>query len=123
LTDQRGFDRITDLPQFPNAGDGADVGAFEHLGPTAAAVSINGRVLRADGLPIGGASLTISGGGLASPVTVRTGSFGRYSFAGLRAGETYIVQAAAGRHAFAEPARTIQLADSVSNLDFIAQPD
>lgn len=45
-TDQRGAMRPVDNPSIPNAagGDGADIGAFELQAPTAASVTVSGRV-------------------------------------------------------------------------------
>ncbi len=91
--------------------------------PTAAGVSVSGRVADAGGTPIRGAVLTISGGSLSAPRTLKTGTFGQYLFEGLPAGETYFLSVRAPKHSFAEPTRVVNLPDSVSDLDFIAISD
>lgn len=88
--------------------------------PTAAGVSVAGRIAEANGTPIRGAVVTISGGNLLVPQTRRTGTFGRYSFESLSAGETYFVSVRAARHSFAEPSRIVHPDDSVVGVDFIA---
>lgn len=88
--------------------------------PTAAAVSVSGSVRTASGLPIRNASVRIFGGDLSEPVTVATGSFGLFSFNGLRAGQTYFITVSAGRYSFAEPVRTVVPMDNVDDLDFVA---
>jgi hypothetical protein len=118
--DQRGFARIFNFPGIPDAIDGTDIGAFEHLGPTAAAVIVSGSVRTAKGLPIRNASVTIFGGDLVQPASVSTGSFGSYSFKGLRAGQTYFIMVSTGRYAFQEPVRTVVPVDNVDDLDFTA---
>jgi hypothetical protein len=90
--------------------------------PTAAAVSLAGRVTTADGRGIVNAIMTIQGGGLPQPMLARTGPFGYYEFTNLQAGQTYIVSIASKRFTFTVPSRPIQLIDSVGDFDFIAEP-
>lgn len=114
--------RWTDV-DATNADDGLAVDNFSLraiAGPTAAAVSVSGRVRTAGGLPIRNALLTVIGGDLSGPVTVATGSFGLFSFNNLRAGQTYVVTVKAGRHSFAEPVRTVVPMDNVDDMDFVA---
>lgn len=120
-TDQRGFARIVDQ-SAPNAGDGADIGAVEQLAPTAAEVSLSGRVYSGEGTTIRGATIMIYGGSLVEPITVSTGTFGAFAFTGLRAGETYVVTVHSGRYAFDEPVRTVTLNEDFADLEFIAAP-
>src|SRR6185503_4317915 len=118
VTDQRGVDRILD-----GNGDSTatvDIGAYETLVPTAAPVSLSGRVATATGEAIRGASVTISGGGLAEPRTVLTGTFGNYSFGDLQTGTTYVVTVSARRYYFSVPSRVVTLTDNVAGVDFVA---
>jgi hypothetical protein len=94
------------------------VGAELDPGP----VSISGRVTTSSGNPIRNAAVTISGGGLPSPVTVFTGSLGTYSFSGLQAGNTYTVQASAKRYRFAVGSQTVTPVSNLANVDFAANP-
>ncbi|MDM7923601.1 MAG: carboxypeptidase-like regulatory domain-containing protein, partial [Pyrinomonadaceae bacterium] len=68
-----------------------DIGADEVAAPTAAGVSVGGRVTAAGGLGILNASVRIEGGGLAEPRLARTNGFGYYSLEGLAAGQTYVI--------------------------------
>lgn len=92
------------------------------LAPTAAAVSVAGRVTTADGRGIRNAVMTISGNGLAQPIRTITGLFGYYNFDGLNAGETYVLTVNSKSFAFQVPSRVINLNDNVTDADFIANP-
>lgn len=110
----------TNDPNFDHGLAIDDLVVTPRLIPTAAAVSVAGSVRTAGGMPVRNALLTIFGGDLLEPVTISTGSFGGYSFDGLRAGQTYVVTVRAGRYSFAEPVRTVVPVDNVDDLDFIA---
>lgn len=88
--------------------------------PTAASGSISGRVRTPDGRGIQNAVVTIEGGGLASPVTVVTSSFGMYRFDNIPAGQTYVVTVKAKRFAFEMPSRTVSVTDDLAGVDFVA---
>lgn len=121
-TDQRGFTRPFDNPGIPNAtgGDGADIGAFEvQAAPTAASVSVGGRVL------------TPWGGGLTNAIVIlsdaegntrmaRTSSFGYYRFDDVLVGETYIVSVTSKRYSYAP--RFVTVLDELADLDFKPEP-
>ena len=95
---------------------------FTHLPPVAANVSLGGRVASANGRGLSKVSVTLSGGGLAAPRYALTNPFGYYSFDELPAGHTYVVTVASKTHTFAVPSRTVNLLDSISNVDFVAEP-
>lgn len=86
--------------------------------PTAANVSVSGRVLSADGKAIARASVLVSdsSGQIRS---VQTNSFGYYRFEDIRVGETYIFNVRARSHTFATQVVTIN--EELSNLDFTEQ--
>ncbi|MBK7934615.1 MAG: hypothetical protein IPK01_14320 [Acidobacteria bacterium] len=92
------------------------------LAPTAAEVSISGRVTTADGAGIKNAIVSIQGGTLVVPRFVRTGSFGYYTAPDLNAGETYIVTINSKRFIFSVPNRVVTANDSVTDVDFVADP-
>jgi CSLREA domain-containing protein len=119
-TDALGHSRSIDHPGVANTADGTDIGAVESLAPTAALSSVSGRVITTDGRGITNAIVTIEGGGLASPVTVVTSSFGMYRFDNIPAGQTYIVTVRAKRFTFESPSRTISVTDSLAGVDFVA---
>ena len=93
------------------------------LQTTAAGVSLSGRVTTASGAGIRNANVVITGNSLTEPRTVRTGSFGYFSFAGLTAGETYVVTVNSQRYTFAVPSRVVTLVDSLADFDFQAEPN
>lgn len=119
-TDARGLPRPVDLAGYANAagGNGADIGAFEaQLAPTAASVSISGKVL------------TAGGGGLVNAIVYltdsqgvsrssKTGAFGNYVFENVRAGETYTIVVVSKKYQF--DAQVLSVSDSVTDLNFIA---
>ncbi len=94
---------------------------LEMLAPTAAALSLSGRVTDASGMGIRNAIMTLEGGGLTEPRYAATGSLGYYSFDGLSNG-TYFLTVNAKRHTFVVPSRAVTMTDDVTNADFVADP-
>jgi len=88
------------------------------LVPTAANVSVSGKVADADGGGLSGVivMLTDSQG---RSVSTRTNNFGRYSFAGVGAGEVYTVSVASKRYSFNVSSQAINVTDAIENVDFI----
>ncbi len=86
-------------------------------GPTAALVSISGRIFTSDGTGVRNVSVTLSGmsGVIGS---VRTSSFGYYTFEDVPVGETYIIQPISRRYSFAPSALVINLMDEYTGADF-----
>ena len=97
-------------------------GSVERLDPSASNASITGRVLTANGRGIVNAVVIISGGGLTSPMRVRTTSFGYYTFDWLPVGETYVLQVASKRYTFQTPSVLVTLQDDLADADFVADP-
>ncbi|MBS1796610.1 MAG: Ig-like domain repeat protein [Acidobacteria bacterium] len=122
-TDQRGLPRPADQPGVVNApgGDGSDLGAVELQIPTAAGVSVGGRVLTQNGSGIRNARviLTDSAGRMREAVT---GTFGYYRFDDVAAGEACTIQIVSRRYVFAP--QTLIVTDEIGDLDFVsATPD
>lgn len=90
--------------------------------PAVTNASVTGRVLTASGAGIRNAIVTISGGDLPSPVTMATGSFGYFFFAGLHSGQTYTVTVATKRFVIAIPSRNVSPSGDVTGFDFVANP-
>ncbi|MGB7068146.1 MAG: carboxypeptidase-like regulatory domain-containing protein [Pyrinomonadaceae bacterium] len=99
-----------------------DIGADEIFAPTAAGLSISGRVITSHGRGIRNAFVTISGRNLITPISTVTGTFGFYNFEGLPAGNTYVVTVGARRFTIREPSRSITPFDNVSGMNFVAEP-
>ncbi len=89
------------------------------VAPTAANVSISGRVLTANGAGVRNAivSLTNTNG---NTRTVRTSSFGYYGFQDIEVGQTYILSIASKRYSFANPTRVITLNEDLAGEDFVS---
>ena len=124
-TDQRGFTRPVDNPSIPNAtgGNGADIGAFEvQAAPTAATVSVSGRVMTSDGRGIRNVrlSLTDSNGQVR---TATTTSFGYYHFEDVQVGETYILSASGKHYTFSQPLQVLNINGETDAVDFIANSE
>ena len=110
-TDQRGagFPRIS--------GASVDIGAFEaQLAPTAAAVSISGRVTVGErGLTNATVYLTNSNG---ETRQARTGAFGYYRFTDVAAGETYVISVVSKKYSFTP--QVVNVTEDIVNLNFTA---
>lgn len=87
---------------------------------TAANARISGRVTTAGGQGIRNATVTITGGNLSQPVTLKTGTFGAYTFDELSSGETYIVTVSAKKYSFDNPTRIFNLSDDISDANFVS---
>ncbi len=94
---------------------------FTPSAPTAANVSIGGRVTTANGQGIRNARLVLVNGSGAQQ-TAQTASFGYYRFDDLRAGETYVLTVYSKRYVFAEPTRIISLSDDLTDVNFTSEP-
>lgn len=94
---------------------------FQNLAPTAAAVSITGRVTTSSGQGIRNARLTLTSPNGAIRTTV-TSTFGYYAFDGVEVGYTYVLEIASKRYTFVNPTRIFSLQDHASGMDFQAVP-
>ena len=94
---------------------------IEVIAPSAAALSLSGKVTDASGRGIRSVEVMLEGGCLPTPRYTTTGSLGHYGFDTLSPG-TYQVTVNAKRYSFMVPSRTITMVDSVSDADFVAEP-
>jgi hypothetical protein len=93
--------------------------AIGALAPTAAGISISGRVITASGQGITNSVLTLSDSS-GHVRTARTAGFGYYRFDDVQAGETYVLSVSSKRFAFQDPTRIISVQDDISDADFVA---
>ena len=110
----------------PAAGTSSNGGTFNAIGgfwqpgsaPTAAGVSVTGRVLTPDGRGLRNALVTLTD---QQGVTRRaiTGSFGYYRFDDVVAGQTYVIAVSSKRFQFSP--RIVTVNDAVGDLDFVAE--
>ena len=91
------------------------------LGPTAAGVSISGRVRTSEGRGIRNALLTITSPNGMSRTAI-TGSRGDFRFDEIEVGQTYIITVRSRRFLFANPTQVLAVNDEVTGLDFTALP-
>lgn len=98
------------------------IGSFKFPGctasPTAADVSISGRVLTTNGMGLKNAIVLLTGAGGVTQ-QVRTGSMGYYRFANVAAGATYVLDVNSNRYTFAS--RLVTVSDDLTDVDMIAQ--
>jgi hypothetical protein len=87
------------------------------LAPTAAGVSISGRVIAADGRGVRNASVTLVDQ-TGTTRYARTGSFGYYHFQDLEAGQTVIISVNSKRFQFLT--QIVSPNENLSGIDFIA---
>ncbi len=87
--------------------------------PSAANVSISGRLMTQDGRGLGGLSVTITGEG-GNVQTALTSPFGYYRFESVLSGQNYVLSVAAKRYSFAS--RMISVNDDLTGIDMIADP-
>jgi hypothetical protein len=114
---------------MPVAREVSDVGAtavpsvFENgginiLAPTAAGVTINGRVLTPGGLGVSKALITLVGSD-GVPRNALTNPFGYFRFDDVLVGGTYVLSVSHKRHQFAP--RSLTVYDEISEFNFIAE--
>lgn len=84
--------------------------------PTAAGVSIAGRVFAPGGAGLTNATIYLTGRGGETLVT-RTSSFGYYHFDGVEVGQTVIISVSSRRYLY--PPRTLSLHENVTDVDFL----
>jgi hypothetical protein len=87
--------------------------------PTAASVSVGGRVLTAEGRGIRNARVTMTNSA-GETRTLLTGAFGNYRFTDVPVGESYVISVATKRFMFAAPTQTLTLQEEQNDVDFTA---
>ena len=86
------------------------------IAPTAAGVTVSGRVTTTNGQGLRNASVTITDAE-GNRRTATTGSFGIYTFADIEAGQTYVLSVQARRYRFAS--RVVNVADTLTDVNFV----
>jgi hypothetical protein len=117
-TDQRGFMRPVDISTVMNgSGDLADIGAVEVMAPSAALVTVGGRVLSpfGRGVPQATVSMTDQNGEI---FVSRTNVFGYYRFVDVEVGQTLVISVFSKRYQFSQ--QIVSLAEGTDTLNFTA---
>ena len=91
------------------------------LVPTAASVSLGGRVTTADGSGIRNIYVTLTQADGTSR-TALTASFGYFGFDEIEVGQTVIISVRAKRFGFAQPTLILSVTDNAADLNFVALP-
>jgi hypothetical protein len=99
------------------------IGGFwtaDRLAPTAALVSISGKVttLKGSGIRNVIVTLTDAEGNVRTTVT---GTFGFYRFTNVEVGQTYVLQVYAKKYFFPNPAQVVSINDELTELNFTAE--
>ena len=93
--------------------------AAPNLAPTAASVSVGGRVLTADGRGIRNVMITLTGAN-GETRTVLSSAFGYYRFTEIAAGGTYIFSVHSKRFTFSQPTQLLSIIQDTDDVNFIA---
>jgi hypothetical protein len=98
-----------------------DAVSVQTTAPTAASVSVSGRLLTSDGAGISRANVTLTNSaGVSHSAT--SSSFGYYRFDDVPAGETYVLTVNNKKYLFADSPRIVNVQESLADIDFIASP-
>ena len=97
-------------------------GQLQVVAPTAANVSIGGRVLTASGQGISNTTLILTDSN-GNRTVARTSSFGYYNFENVAVGETYVISIFSKRFIFDQPVRAINVTEQLTDIDFVARED
>ena len=113
-----GSGTITQLPI--TAGANPDfVGGIAPTAPTAANVSVGGRVFSGKDRGIAKARITLTDASGASRSAL-TSAFGYYRFDDVQAGETYIFSVAAKRYSFSQSSQVRSIVEDTDDVNFVA---
>jgi uncharacterized repeat protein (TIGR01451 family) len=105
-------------PQDPQAATTG--GSFTRLGPTAATVTITGRVSTTTDKGINRAKLALTNQ-FGETRFALTNPFGYYHFEGVSAGETYFISVSAKGFTFAQSTMVLNINEAVENVDFVGE--
>jgi hypothetical protein len=94
--------------------------AFQALPPTAASVSLNGRVIISGG-QMSRVQIILTDANSGMVRVARPNSFGYYSFDELEVGRLYIIRAESPHLMFTPPSYDIMLLDAAADIDFTGQ--
>lgn len=88
--------------------------------PTAATVSVSGRILTSDGNGVRNVIVTLTAPN-GNTLTTRTSSFGYFRFDNIAVGETYVISVASKRFTFNPSTQILSVNEELTNIDFVAE--
>ena len=112
---------ITSTATDPNGNTSEFSACRVVLGPTAATVSVGGRITTSSGFGISQARVSITDA-KGETRTVLTNQSGYYRFDEAEAGQTYIVSASRKRYQFVPSTQVISVSEDLVDVDFMALP-
>ncbi|MBK9436930.1 MAG: hypothetical protein IPN51_02890 [Chloracidobacterium sp.] len=92
---------------------------FATIAPTAADLSVDGRVVTSDGNGIRNVIMTLTEED-GTVHTARTGTFGYYRFVGIPGGQSVVLSISAKRYTFDVPVRLLSLGDDAVDVDWMS---
>ncbi len=92
---------------------------FSPLAPTAANVSVSGRIMTPNGSGIRNVRVTLTAPD-GQTRTALTGTFGYYRFEEVAVGETYIISIFSKRFTFSRPTQVVAVFEAVADINFIS---
>jgi hypothetical protein len=95
--------------------------SVQNFAPSAANVSVGGRVMTADGAGISKTWVSMDDGA-GNTRTALTNSFGYYTFDEVPAGRTYVISISNKRYQFENPTRILTVDDTLNDINFTALP-
>ena len=99
------------------------IGGFwtaDRFAPTAALVSISGKVTTLKGIGIRNVVVTLTDAA-GNIRTTGTGTFGFYRFTKVEVGQIYVLQVQAKKYFFPNPAQVVSINDELTGLNFTAE--
>ena len=90
------------------------------LAPTAAGVTVGGRITTADGRGIRNVRMTITDA-QGSVRRALSSAFGYYRFVDVLVGESYIFTVSARRFSFSQPVQVRSIVDETNDINFVAE--
>jgi hypothetical protein len=109
-----------DFDNDPRPAVSPDIGADQTVTPTAAPATISGQITNADGVPLGGVVMSLSGGRSAYTITDSTGN---YRFTDVPTDDLYVVMPSLVNYHFSPESRTFSLLGNKSDAVFTASRD
>lgn len=88
--------------------------------PTAAPVSVSGRVVSSSGRGISNTYVSVVNLNTGETKTAVTNMFGNYKVMDLNIGDLYTISVMSKRYTFNEPVRTFQIEADLTSMDFVA---
>lgn len=92
------------------------------MAPTAANVSVSGRLSTSDGRGIRSAVIYLANASTGEIRSARSSAFGYYRFEDIPVGVTYIIRVTTKRFQFVPDTQVIALLDELTELNFTAEP-